>query len=157
MTLSGTSGGAFVVGGTIGGAAGSAGGDAIPVGTQIVALLTGTLGAIGSTYLVSGPPINVTNTTITEGYGILTVGGTITGTFSVGDRLSGTGGGGVAADTFIMSLGTGNGGAVTFNVNKSLSVTSTTIAAANNLETRWVAVSGGLPGDLVKISANPVG
>lgn len=157
MTVTGTGGGAIVIGGTIGGAAGSAGGDAVPVGSQIVALLTGTLGAAGSTYLVSGPPMNVTSTTITEGYGILTVGGTITGTFTIGDRLSGTGGGGVTSDTFIVSLGTGTGGAGTYNVNKSQTVTATTIAAASNLETRWVAQSAGLPGELVKISANPVG
>ena len=154
MTLSGTSGGAFVVGGTIGGAAGSAGGDVIPVGTQIVSLLSGTLGAAGSTYLVSGPPMNVTNTTIVEAYGILTVGGTITGTFTVGDRLSGTG---VTADTFITSLGTVAGGAGTYNVNKSQTAANQTISAASNTETKWVAQSAALPGDLVKISANEVG
>ena len=157
LTVTGTGGGAIVIGGTIGGAAGSAGGDAVPVGTQIVSLLSGTLGAADSTYLVSGPPMNVTSTTITESYGILTVGGTITGTFSVGDRLSGTGGGGVATDSFIVSLGTGTGGAGTYNVNKSQTVTATTIAAASNLETKWVAQSAALPGDLVKISANEVG
>lgn len=154
MTLTGTSGGVMVVGGTIGGAAGSAGGDAIPVGTQIVSLLSGTLGTTGSTYLVSGPPMNVTNTTFAESYGILTVGGTITGAFSVGDRLSGTG---VTADTFIVSLGTGTGGAGTYNVNKSQTAANQTITAASNIETRWEARSGGLPGDLVKISANAVG
>jgi hypothetical protein len=157
MTVTGTGGGAIVIGGTIGGAAGSAGGDAVPVGTQIVSLLSGTLGAANSTYLVSGPPMNVTSTTIVEVYGILTVGGTITGTFTVGDRLSGTGGGGVTTDSFIVSLGTGSGGAGTYNVNKSQTVTATTIAAANNLETKWVAQSAALPGDLVKISANEVG
>lgn len=157
MTVTGTGGGAIVIGGTIGGAAGSAGGDAVPVGTQIVSLLTGTLGSAGSTYLVSGPPMNVTSTTITEAYGILTVGGTITGTFTVGDRLSGTGGGGVTTDSFIVSLGSGTGGAGTYNVNKSQTVTSTTITGASNTETKWVAQSAALPGDLVKISANEVG
>lgn len=155
MTLTGTAGGALVLGGTIGGAAGTGGGDAIPVGTQIVSLLSGTLGVTGSTYLVSGPPMNVTNTTFAEAYGILTVGGTITGTFTVGDRLSGTA---VLADTFIVSLGTGTGGAGTYNVNKSQTTgAAQTIGAQSTLETKWVAASGGLPGDLVKISANAVG
>ena len=155
LTVTGTGGGAIVIGGTIGGAAGSAGGDIVPVGAQIVSLLTGTLGAANSTYLIAAPPSNVTSTTIVENYGILTVGGTITGTFTVGDRLSGTGV--TTADSFIVSLGTGSGGAGTYNVNKSQTVASGTIAAAANTETRWVAVSGGLPGDLVKISANAVG
>lgn len=155
LTVTGTGGGAIVIGGTIGGAAGSAGGDAVPVGAQIVSLLSGTLGAANSTYLIAGPPSNVTSTTIVESYGILTVGGTITGTFTVGDKLSGSGV--TTADTFIVSLGTGSGGAGTYNVNKSQTVASGTIAAASNTETRWVAVSGGLPGDLVKISANAVG
>lgn len=155
LTVTGTGGGAIVIGGTIGGAAGSAGGDAVPVGAQIVSLLSGTLGAANSTYLIAAPPSTVTSTTIVENYGILTVGGTITGTFTVGDKLSGTGV--TTADSFIVSLGTGSGGAGTYNVNKSQTVASGTISAGSNTETRWVAVSGGLPGDLVKISANPVG
>ena len=154
LTLTGTAGGALVLGGTIGGAAGSAGGDAIPVGTQIVSLLSGTLGTTGSTYQVSGPPMNVTNTTFTEAYGILTVGGTITGTFTVGDKLSGTG---VTSDTYIVSLGTGTGGAGTYNVNKSQTAATQTISVGSNTETKWVAQSAALPGDLVKISANEVG
>lgn len=55
---------------------------------------------------------------------LLTVGGTVTGTFAVGMRLSGTG---IAPGTTIIALGTGSGGAGTYHVSCSQVVTSTTI------------------------------
>ena len=55
---------------------------------------------------------------------VMTVGGTVYGAFGVGDWLYGTG---VAAGTQISSLGTGTGGAGTYNVNISQTVASTTI------------------------------
>jgi hypothetical protein len=54
----------------------------------------------------------------------LTVGGTVTGTFAVGMVLSGTG---VTAGTTITALGTGTGGAGTYTVSASQTVSSTTI------------------------------
>jgi hypothetical protein len=54
----------------------------------------------------------------------LTVGGTIAGTFGVGDRVTGTG---VEPNTFITALGTGTGGAGTYTVSNSQTVASTTI------------------------------
>jgi hypothetical protein len=54
----------------------------------------------------------------------LTVGGTVTGTFSAGMSLSGTG---IASGTVIVGLGTGTGGAGTYFVNYSQTVSSTTI------------------------------
>ena len=54
----------------------------------------------------------------------LTVGGTITGTFAVGMVLSGTG---VTAGTTITALGTGTGGAGTYTVSVSQTVSATSI------------------------------
>jgi hypothetical protein len=51
------------------------------------------------------------------------------GALAVGDVLSGSGGGGVTAGTYITSLGTGTGGTGTYNVSTSQTVTSSTINA----------------------------
>ena len=56
----------------------------------------------------------------------LTVGGTVTGTFAVGDRLFGAG---VEPNTFITALGTGTGGAGTYTISNSQTVSSGTIRA----------------------------
>lgn len=61
---------------------------------------------------------------------VLTVGGTVTGTFAVGQVISGAG---VTSGTRIISLGTGTGGAGTYNVNNSQTVTSTAIHSAKGV------------------------
>ena len=81
----------------------------------------------------------------------------LTGNFEIGDILSGAGGGGVTAGTAIYGLGTGTGGLGTYYVSPSQTVTSTTISATGNVETKWIAMSTGLPGELVKISDHPLG
>jgi lysophospholipase L1-like esterase len=63
---------------------------------------------------------------------ILTVGGTVTGTFGVGTTITGTG---VTAGTYITSLGTGSGGAGTYNLNQSMTVSSETISGTTNTVT----------------------
>jgi hypothetical protein len=55
---------------------------------------------------------------------VLTVGGSVTGTFAVGMSVTGTG---VAVGTTIVALGTGTGGAGTYVVSVSQTVSSTTI------------------------------
>ena len=74
-------------------------------------------GITATSTTASGTASSITTT-------VLTVGGTVTGTFSIGMVLSGTG---VAAGTYILSLGTGSGGAGTYNLNKTQTVASTTI------------------------------
>jgi len=54
----------------------------------------------------------------------LTVGGTVTGTFAVGQYLVASG---ITAGTYITALGTGTGGAGTYTVNSSQTIASTTI------------------------------
>lgn len=128
-------------------------GTGIATGTQIVAQLSGAAGGVG-TYEVSIPEQTVASTTVSGTYGTLTVGGTVTGVFGVGDTLTGTG---VAAGTAITALGTGTGGAGTYIVNNNTVVSSTTITAATNVETKFIAMSAGLPGELVKITSHVLG
>jgi hypothetical protein len=135
-------------GATITGTAGT-----IPATTQIVSQLSGSVGGIG-TYLLNNPEGNYASGPLTATWGILTVGGSVTGTFAVGETLSGTG---VAANTNITALGTGTGGAGTYYVNNNAVVGSSTINVVGNVETKWIAMSSGLPGELVKISDHALG
>lgn len=128
-------------------------GSGVATGTQVTAQLTGTAGGIG-TYSVNIPDQAVTSTTIGGTYGTLTVGGTVTGAFGVGNTLSGSG---VTAGTTIWGLGTGTGGAGTYIVSPSQTAASTTITAATNVETKFVAMSAGPAGGLVKISSHLLG
>jgi hypothetical protein len=128
----------------------------IPAGTQIVSQLSGTQGGVG-TYLVTNAEITYPTAgapspaTITASWGVLTVGGTLTGTWGVGGLLSGTG---VAANTYITSLGTGAGGAGTYNVNNGAGVGAGAVNLVGTVETKWYCMSSGLPGELVKISSH---
>jgi len=61
---------------------------------------------------------------------ILTVGGTVTGTFAVGQVISGTG---VTSGTRITALGSGTGGAGTYSINTSQTVSSTAIHSAKGV------------------------
>jgi hypothetical protein len=63
---------------------------------------------------------------------VLTVGGSVTGTFVVGMKVTGTG---VAVGTSIAALGTGTGGAGTYVVNVSQSVSSTNITGTTMNDT----------------------
>jgi hypothetical protein len=158
LTVSAIGSGVLVVGATIAGSAGSAGGVAVATGTQIVSQLTGgTSGSVG-TYTVSIGEQNVTSTTITETYGTLTTGATVTGTFVVGQSLGGTDGTSTISNTYITALGTGAGGSGTYIVNKTQTFNSANLVTAyGNVETKWIAMSSGAPGELVKISDHALG
>lgn len=145
MTLTGSIVGTFVAGGTISGTN-------VTSGTTIIRQLTGTTGGVG-TYQVSVPQ-TVPSTTITETYGVLTVGGTVTGTFAVGGILSGTN---VVAGTTITQFGTGTGGAGTYYVSNATVVASTAISETTDIETKWSAESVANPGELVKFSSSTYG
>lgn len=150
LTITGTTAGTvLVVGATITGNAGSAGGDAVAAGTTIVKQLTGSIGGIG-TYAVSVGGQNVTSTTINGAWGVLTVGGTVTGAFTLGGVVGGTG---VVAGTTIVSLGTGTGGAGTYNVSPSQAMSNSNVTENSDVETKWVAASQGRSGELVKMTS----
>lgn len=128
-------------------------GTGVALGTKIVSQLTGTPGGLG-TYLVDIGDQAAASTTISGTYGILTI-GTATGTFLVGDILTGSG---VVAGTAITQNLTGAGGTGgTMAVNNNTVVASTTITASIAVETKWFAMSEGDTGELVKISDHPLG
>jgi len=128
-------------------------GTGIATGTKVVSQITPLLagestGGIGR-YLVSVGQQNVDSTTVSGAYGLLTI-GTATGTFAVGDIISGTN---VVAGTAITANVSGSGGSSgTMVVNNNTSVSSTTITASTAVETDFTATSTGQNGDVVKIS-----
>ncbi len=122
-------------------------------GTQIVRQLTGSAGAAG-TYLLNIPGQTVASEAMTGTYGLLTVAGVVTGTWAVGQQITGTG---ITAVTTIRGLGTGVGGAGTYYVDVNTVVSSTAITGQSYIETKWYARSTGLAGALVKISSYPLG
>jgi hypothetical protein len=122
-------------------------GTGVAPGTVIVSQLSGTPLGVG-TYQVSPQEQTVASTTITETYGLLTIGGTLTGTFAVGQTL--TGGGGAVGT--ITGLGTGTGGAGTY-YTQTQTVGSGIVNTVSNTETKWFARSTGAAGELVMVSS----
>ena len=146
LTVTVVGSGVLVPGGTLSGTN-------VATGTQIVSQLSGTTGGVG-TYSVSIPEQTVASTTISETYGTMTVSAVGSGALGVGDVLSGSG---VTTGTTITALGTGTGGTGTYIVSPNTVVTSTTVTAGTSVQTRWVAMSAGAPGELIKISTHMLG
>lgn len=149
LTITNVGSGVAVVGGLLSGTG-------VATGTRITSQVSGTTGGVG-TYQVSIPNQAAASTTISETYGTFTAVSGLTGTFGVGQVIAGSGGGGVTAGTKITALGTGTGGLGTYIVDTTQTVTSSTITSVSNVETKWIAMSAGLAGELVKISAQPQG
>ena len=130
----------------------------IATGTEIVSQLTPLLsgeatGGVGR-YLLSVGGQSAASTTVSGTYGLLTI-GTATGTFVVGDILTGTN---VVTDTAITANVTGTGGTGgTMVVSNNTVVSSTTITASAAIETKWSAMSSAVVGALVKISDHALG
>jgi hypothetical protein len=118
---------------------------------QIVSQLTGAAGGIG-TYSLNVGEITTASETISGTYGILTI-GTATGTFAVGDILTGTTPlvNGTAITANLTGVG-GTGGTMVVNNNTVVS-TPQTITASLAVETKFFARSSGLPTEPVKISS----
>jgi hypothetical protein len=114
-------------------------GTGVDPATAIVSQLTGTTGSTG-TYQVSVSQ-TVASTTIASSGGTLTVGGTVTGVFQVGQTLSGTG---VTAGTTITNLISGTGGAGTYAVSIAQTTASTAITASGGTLTVSAVGSGAL-------------
>lgn len=133
-------------------------GTGVATGTQIVnqvtPLLPGeALRGVGR-YNVSISEQAAASTTISGTYGLLTIGGTVAGTFGIGQPVTG---GGTSAGTVITDLGTGTGGAGTYIVNNTQTVGSGALNTSLDVETKWVAMSPGLAGELIKISDHALG
>jgi hypothetical protein len=114
-------------------------GTGVDPATVIVSQLTGTTGSTG-TYQVSVSQ-TVASTTITSSGATLTVGGTVTGVFLVGQTLSGTG---VTAGTTITNAISGTGGAGTYAVSIAQTTSSTAITASGGTLTVSAVSSGAL-------------
>jgi hypothetical protein len=122
-------------------------GTGVASGQTVIAQLSGTTGGAG-TYSVSQPS-STASTTITATYGVLTISGSVTGAFAVGQPISGTG---VVAGTSITGLGTGTGGDGTYYVNNNTVVSSTTITGAGAVETKWFVQLPCAAGEVTMIS-----
>jgi hypothetical protein len=144
LTISAVTTGVLTVGQTITGTG-------VAAGTQILALGTGTGGT--GTYIVNIAQ-NVASTTITGSGGTMTVTAVSSGTLAVGDPISGSG---VTAGTFISGFITGTGGTGTYAVSIGQTASSTAITVAAGTQTKWVALSVGAPGELVKMSTYLLG
>lgn len=123
--------------------------------TSVVAQISGTPGGVGI-YEVT-PAQTVNSTALSGSYGTLTVTAVGSGALVVGDVLSGSGGGGVTANTVLAAFGTGAGGVGTYIVNLTQTVTSSTITATQWVETKWRAMSVAAPGELVMMSDHGLG
>lgn len=120
-------------------------------GTQIVDQISGAAGGIG-VYRVTNPGQSVAaGTTVSVTYGLLTIGGTLTGAFEVGDIITGSG----ITGTQLTDRISGTGGAGTYVVNKTQVVSSQAINAQSNIETAWVCELQGPAGSLVKMTNGP--
>ena len=121
----------------------------VTANTVVTAQLTGVAGGIG-TYAVNNTQSAVTGT-MTFSYGVMTLtGANASGTFSIGQTLSGSG---VTTGTMITALGTGTGGPGTYYVSPSQTVSSQTITATGTpLSVTFDVTSGGL-----KIASGSVG
>jgi len=146
LTVTAVSSGVLVPGGTITGTG-------IATGTKITAQLGGTPGGIG-TYQVTPGEQTVASTAVSETYGTMTVTAVGSGAVGIGDTLSGAG---VTAGSRVTAFGTGTGGTGTYIVDPTQAPASTTITVAGNVETKWIAASIGLPGELVKMTSHQMG
>jgi hypothetical protein len=152
MTVSAVATGTLVVGGTVSG-------NGIATGTTIVSqvtpLLAGeALGGIGR-YIISIPEqVIASAAAFALAYGVLTVTVSTTGAIGVGDVI---GGAGVSAGTIVTALGTGAGGLGTYFVNNSQAVGSEAMTNTTNVETKFIAMSSGAPGEIVKINDHALG
>jgi hypothetical protein len=144
LTVSAVTSGVLRVGQTISGAG-------ITAGTTITGLGTGSGGT--GTYAVSVSQ-TASSTTVTASGGTMTVTAVASGAIAVGDSISGAN---VTAGTKVTGLITGTGGTGTYTVDTSQTAASATITVAAATETKFVALSVGAPGELVKMSSHVLG
>lgn len=116
-------------------------------GQRILSQLSGTPGGVGTYELAFAN--TVASEAMTEAYGVFTAASGLTGVFSIGDVLSGTG---ITVPTQITALGTGNGGLGTYIVNSATVVTSTAITSAGAFETGFYVDTYAAAGELAIIS-----
>lgn len=144
LTVTAVTSGTLAVGQTISGTG-------VTAGTTITALGTGTGGT--GTYTVSVSQ-TVASTTITASGGTLTVTAVSSGALAIGNTLTGTG---ITAGTTVTGFLSGNGGTGTYLVSIGQTAASTAVTVVTGVQTKWIALSVGAPGELVKMSSYLLG
>jgi len=127
----------------------------VTAGTTVTAQLTGTPGAVGSTYSLSTAPGTIATQAATTTSFTLNVTAISAGSLSVGDVISGSG---ITAGTTIAAFGTGVGGVGTYTLGipggVAVHTASETITVpAGNVATQFTVASNCLPGELAIISS----
>jgi hypothetical protein len=125
-------------------------------GTTVTALLSGTPGAVGSTYSLSTSPGTIVTQAATTASSTLNVTAVANGGLSIGDVISGSG---VTAGTQIASFGTGTGGVGTYGLlipgGVPFHTASETITGPSNISSGFTVGPITLAGaGVAKISAN---
>lgn len=152
MTLSAVGAGTIVNGATISGTNVATGAKVV---AQVTPLLTGeTIGGVGRYYTSIAEQAVAAGTAISGTYGTLTVSAVGSGTLVVGGILAGAS---VTTGTQLTQFLTGSGNTGTYVVDQNTVVSSTTITETLTVETKWIAMSGGGAGELVKITDHPLG
>jgi len=123
-----------------------------PTGLVMVEQLTGTLGGAGTYALNIGELTVASGTSLSGAFGTLTAGGTITGVLRIGGVVTNSTANVTSGTT--ITAGSAAGGAGTYYVNTQVTAISPAQAMyfTYNVETPWIARSGGGVGELVKIS-----
>ena len=146
MTVSAVGSGTIVNGATISGTG-------IFTGTKIASQISGTTGGVGIYLLSIDQRKSIASETVSGTYGTMTVSAVGSGVIALGATVRN---GGTAIGTVTQFL-TGAGGTGTYAVDPTQTVSSTTLTTDANVETKWIAVSAGGPGALVKISSWALG
>lgn len=125
-------------------------------GTTITGILSGTPGAVGSTYSLSTSPGTIVTQAATTASSTLNITAVADGGLSIGQTISGSG---VTAGTQIASFGTGTGGIGTYGLlipgNVPFHTASETISGPSNAATGFTVSSVTLAGaGVAKISAD---
>ena len=125
-------------------------------GTTVTAILSGTPGAVGSTYSLSTSPGTIAAQAASTASSVLNITAVADGGLSVGDTISGSG---ITTGTQIASFITGVGGVGTYGLlipgNVPFNTASITIAGPSNIATGFTVGAITLTGaGVAKISAN---
>lgn len=136
-------------------------GGTVATGTTIISQLGGVVGGAG-TYAVSPSEQTVVSASLTATPNVLdTTGGTVTGTIAIGSTVVSAGGsvtGTVVGMGVYSAYATGKWVlAPAPGLTIAGAATSGTIVMANNVETKWYAVSSGTQNEVVRCSSHALG
>jgi hypothetical protein len=131
---------------------GTAGGT-IAASSAITYQVSGSVGGTG-VYVLNVPEQTYSSATVSGSIGQLSIGTLTSGTFGVGQILNGTG---VAPNTVITALAGATGGTGLYWVTPGQTMSSSPVNTTGYVETKWMATSSGLTGEIVKITSHVYG